>query len=148
MEAEKVIVSTPIIANFIFLGFQIYHLYPMFVLALIVCGAPFWDDLIYHLNPTIEKIKTFVLMWSNILLFALVEDALYFVILRIPIKPEDWTSRWGYINIGFTVIPYWYIASAIILAFSYYYVLKPKTIKPTITTRVERFLQKIQSHNT
>lgn len=122
MEAKGVVRDVEIISKVIFLGFKVYHLFPMFILAIIVCGAPFWDDLIYRLNPVVEKFRTFVLMWTNILLFALVEDIFYFVFCEIPIKPEDWTARWGYFNIGFTVIPYWYVVSTVTLIFLYLYV--------------------------
>ena len=33
-------------------------------------------------------------------------------------------NRWGYIDVGFTVIPYWYVASVIILVVLYWYVFK------------------------
>jgi len=124
MEETGTVRDVEIISKVIFLGFKVYHLFPMFVLAIIVCGAPFWDDLIYKLNPIVEKVKTFTLMWTNILLFALVEDIFYFVFAPFPIRPFDWTARWGYIDIGFTVIPYWYIASVIILVVLYWYVFK------------------------
>lgn len=129
MEAKGVVHDVEVISKVIFLGFKVYHLFPMFVLAVIVCGAPFWDDLIYKLNPVIEKVKTFVLMVSNVLLFALVEDIMYFVFAGIPIRPWEWTARWGYFDVGFTVIPYWYVASAVVLTFLYMYVLAEEWLK-------------------
>lgn len=124
MEASGTVHDVEVISKVIFLGFKVYHLFPMFVLAVVVCGAPFWDDLIYRLNPVVEKFKTFTLMCTNILLFALVEDIFYFVFAGVPIRPWDWTARWGFFDIGFTVIPYWYVGSAIFLVALYYYVFK------------------------